>query len=579
MAFASLWELVVLVASAELTVAVRRPEVSGLVRASRNASDLRRLQSSNYDLRLIGGYSEYEGRVEIYYNGQWGTVCDDGWGIPNANVVCRQLFGSNALSAPCCASFGYGSGTIWMDDVSCSGNEAALSECYFGYGSSWGSHNCGHYEDAGVVCDGTAAPTREPTSQPTQPNWGFQSGWCSSTLDEDVGDAYSLQECWDKCESRFGSSLVAVDLDLDNECYCQDDCQCLDLGHGMGYYVATRDNVIAELPGMCGGCSDVCTEKMYKGSCTGFKREAKGKWGDWTLPEYEGIACSKDQCCAENEDECCELNVGMIAGVAVAIFVVVAGCIGVCCFLGCKKRKQETGKPPSLPLVGDAREPPPPALAAMMPPSTPPPALVPIPEHKKQRRFPEPSAPPPPSLAPIKAQAAGMLTEETPPQPSAPVAEPVQSTSSVGWGARSLQRLASWRAPAPETSEMEPEPEVPAAEPEPEVPAAEPVPSSEGWGARGLQRLASWRAPAAAPPPITLGGKKVDVAQEELCSPRRVDMVHASVERWYNTTGKGAALRTRFGPFPATPEALKKWYARNKVMTAFLDDQGVPPKF
>ena len=138
--------------------------------------------------------------------------------------------------------------------------------------------------------------------------------------------------------------------------------------------------------------------------------------------------------------------------------------------------------------------------------------------------------------------------------------------------------------PEPEVPAAEPEvpaaePEVPAAEPEPEVPAAEPIPSSEGWGARGLQRLASWRAPAAAPPPITLGGKKVDVAQEELCSPRRVDMVHASVERWYNTTGKGAALRTRFGPFPATPEALKKWYARNKVMTAFLDDQGVPPEF
>ena len=385
-----------------------------------------------------------------------------------------------------------------------------------------------------------------------------------------MGDAYSLQECWEKCESRFGGSLVAVDLDSYSQCYCQDDCQCLDLGHGMGYYVATRENFIAELPGMCGACPDVCTEKMYKGSCTGFKREAKGKWGDWTLPEYEGIGCSKDQCCASNEDECCELNVGMIAGVAVAIFVVVAGCIGVCCFLGCKKRKQETGKPPSLPLVGDAREPPPPALVPM-PPPTPPPALVPIPEHKKQRRFPEPTPPPPPSLAPIKAQAAGMmLNEETPPQPSAPVAEPVQSTSSVGWGARSLQRLASWRAPAPETSEMEPEPE---------VPAAEPVPSSEGWGARGLQRLASWRAPAAAPPPITLGGTKVDVAKEELCSPRRVDMVHASVERWYNTTGKGAALRTRFGPFPATPEALNKWYARNKVMTAFLDDQGVPPEF
>ena len=79
--------------------------------------------------------------------------------------------------------------------------------------------------------------------------------------------------------------------------------------------------------------------------------------------------------------------------------------------------------------------------------------------------------------------------------------------------------------------------------------------------------------------PITLGGVEVDVSQEEVCSPRRVNMVYAPLATWYNTTGKGAALRTRFGPFPATPEALKKWYARNKVMTAFLDDQGVPPKF
>ena len=84
---------------------------------------------------------------------------------------------------------------------------------------------------------------------------------------------------------------------------------------------------------------------------------------------------------------------------------------------------------------------------------------------------------------------------------------------------------------------------------------------------------------SAAPPSITLGGGKVDVAQEEVCSPRRVNMVYAPLATWYHTTGKGAALRTRFGPFPATPEALKKWYARNKVMTAFLDDQGVPPKF
>ena len=154
--------------------------------------------------------------------------------------------------------------------------------------------------------------------------------------------------------------------------------------------------------------------------------------------------------------------------IAIVVLCVAGVC---CCFAGLclcvvrrqTKQKQKPRKPPTPPLVGDAQ------------PPTPPPALAAIPQ--------KPSAPPA-DLAPIKAQAAGMLTEETPPQPSVPVAEPVQSTSSVGWGARSLQRLASWRAPAPETSEMEPEPE---------VPAAEPIPSSEGWGARGLRRLASWR--------------------------------------------------------------------------------------
>ena len=42
-------------------------------------------------LRLSGGNSANEGRVEICMNNEWGTVCDDSWGANDAIVVCRQL--------------------------------------------------------------------------------------------------------------------------------------------------------------------------------------------------------------------------------------------------------------------------------------------------------------------------------------------------------------------------------------------------------------------------------------------------------------------------------------------------------
>jgi len=104
--------------------------------------------------RLVNGGSENEGRVEVAYNGRWGTVCDDSFDQLDADMICRSLGYSGASAAYPTAHFGEGTGEIWLDDLNCPDGATNVFDCGYNGVVGFGYHNCQHYEDAGVTCFG-----------------------------------------------------------------------------------------------------------------------------------------------------------------------------------------------------------------------------------------------------------------------------------------------------------------------------------------------------------------------------------------------------------------------------------------
>ncbi|XP_029596985.1 T-cell differentiation antigen CD6 isoform X1 [Salmo trutta] len=127
-----------------------------------DCSNLTEITCGHQAVRLAGGSHHCEGRVELWREEKWGTVCDDSWDLRDGGVVCAQLGCGSALNVSGQdGSFEAGVGLVLLDEVNCGGSERNLWEC-----PSMGTVNdCGHKEDAAVVCSGIPSRSGNETAE------------------------------------------------------------------------------------------------------------------------------------------------------------------------------------------------------------------------------------------------------------------------------------------------------------------------------------------------------------------------------------------------------------------------------
>ena len=109
------------------------------------------------------------GRIEVYLNGEWGTVCSDNWNFKSVGVACAQLGYGLVFSTP--ISYSEGMGPIWLSGLSCTGREGRLVECPC---DAVVSDRCDHSQDLGAHCTDEILPKFTQNGEPSTMLFSFK---------------------------------------------------------------------------------------------------------------------------------------------------------------------------------------------------------------------------------------------------------------------------------------------------------------------------------------------------------------------------------------------------------------------
>ena len=230
----------------------------------------------NGDVRLVGGDSRNEGRVEVYHDGQWGTVCDDSWHEIDADAICKQLGFESAQQIFYNAKYGQGVGPILVDQINCPAGVQSILDCKH---KGWGNHDCQHSEDAGVICNRTSPD--KPTEMPVRLNCPghIQDGSCKACSNKkrsNPGECRLEAAIQGIVEAFYAGEWKPLSLDGWNTRSAR--VVCNELGYPEAYGSPALDQLWSNWDGgYCDNANNSCTADEIKNN-KNFRGRLRSTW-------------------------------------------------------------------------------------------------------------------------------------------------------------------------------------------------------------------------------------------------------------------------------------------------------------